>query len=121
MVRVDLIPPEAHFFVRHSSGAGLPGGPDPRAAMPGGTEFIARDVNGERGVTLAVRLAGYEDYERTYPLAQGKEYWSGRGWVIPIELRPVGVLSSFKHNLRFHPIPIYVGMVGLLVMVVIPV
>lgn len=88
--------------------------------MPGGTEFIARDVNGERGVTLAVRLAGYEDYERTYPLAQGKEYWSGRGWVIPIELRPVGVLSSFKHNLRFHPIPIYVGMVGLLVMVVIP-
>lgn len=120
VVRVDLIPPEAHFFVRHSSGGALPGGPDPRAALPGGTEFMAGDVNGERGVTLAVRLAGYEDFERTYPLARGREYWTGAGWVIPIELRPVGVLSAFKHNLRFHPMAVCFGVAGLLVMVILP-
>ena len=93
VVRVDLIPPEAGFYVRHSSGAAMPGGPDPRAFLPSGSEFIAGDVNGQRGITLAVRQPGYENFEQTYALAQGKEYWSGSGWVIPIELRPVGVWS----------------------------
>ena len=120
VVRVLIVPPEAGFYVRHSSGAAMPGGPDPRAVLPSGTEFIARDVDGERGITLAVRKPGYEDFERTYPLAQGKDYWDGSGWVIGLELRPVGTLSTFKHNLRFHPVPIYLGMAGLLFMTVLP-
>ncbi|MBX3171597.1 MAG: serine/threonine protein kinase [Candidatus Eremiobacteraeota bacterium] len=120
MVRVEVVPPEAGFYVRHSSGAAMPGGPDPRAVLPSGSEFIAHAVNGERGITLAARLPGYEDFERTYPLAQGKEYWTGSGWRIGVELRPLGALSTFKHNLRFHPLPIYAGMAGLLVMVVLP-
>lgn len=120
MVRVDLIPPEAGFYVRHSSGAAMPGGPDPRAFLPSGSEFIAGDVNGQRGITLAVRQPGYENFEQTYALAQGKEYWSGSGWVIPIELRPVGVWGGFKHQLRFHPLPLYSGMAAVLVMVVLP-
>lgn len=98
----------------------MPGGPDPRAILPSGTEFIARDVNGERGITLAIRAPGYEYFERTYPLAQGKGSWDGSGWSIAVELRPVGTFSTFRHNLRFHPLPIYLGMMGLLVMVVVP-
>ena len=122
LVRVVLLPPEAQFSVRHSSGAALPGGPDPRALLPSESEFLAHEVNGERGITLAVRREGYEDFERTFPLAQGKDWWVGsrRGWEIPIELHPVGAWSGFRHNLRFHPWPIYLGAGALVLMIGIP-
>jgi hypothetical protein len=118
LVRVDLVPPEAHFSVRHSSGAALPGGPLPGALLPSGSEFLARPLDGERGVIVAVREPGYEEFEGNFPLAQGKGYWTGSGWRLGIELRPLGAWNLFKHNLRFHPLPIYAGLGCLVAMLV---
>ncbi|MFN8606692.1 MAG: serine/threonine-protein kinase [Vulcanimicrobiota bacterium] len=110
LVHVDLIPPEATFSVRHSSGEAMPGGPNPAARLPSGTEFLARPLRGERGLIVAAGREGYEDFERNYPLAQGKTGWNGSGWTITIELRPLGLWNQFVHNFRFHPAGICLGL-----------
>lgn len=122
VVKPLLVPPEARFSVRHISGQAVPDGPDPRAQLPSGTEFLAGLIHGERGVILHVEHPGYRPFEQSYPLAQGKQYWveSMHGWQIPIELVPDGPLASLRHQLRFHPAPVWLGLGSLAAMLAIP-
>lgn len=112
VVKPQVVPPEARFSVRHTSGVSLPGGPDSRALLPSGTEFWATPVQGERGIILHVEHPGYQPYEQAFSLAQGQKYWveARHGWVIPIELVPDSPISSLRHQFRFHPAVVWLGL-----------
>lgn len=114
-VTVNLTPPDAQFLVRHIGGGSLPEGPASDALLPSGTAVKASAVNGERGIIVTVHAPGYKDYEQKFPLAVNKDYWVGAaqgGWEIPLELSPEGLVSSVRHELRFHPL-VPLGLLGL--------
>lgn len=123
LVKPVILPPEAKFSVRHPSGRMLPGGPDPRAQLVSGTEFVIRDIGGERGVVVAARCSGYEDFEKSYALTQGKDYWDPAlpGWRIPIEMTPVGPLNFIRHQFRFHGGTAWSVVAGLGLILLIPI
>lgn len=120
--KVLLTPPEAVFSVRHSKGIKIPGGPDPAAHLPSGSTFKVANVDGERGIIVAVHQQGYQDFEQKYALAPGKEYWDAKEntWVIPIELSPAGAFSTLSHQLRFHPLFPVLALLGLAMAIGIP-
>ena len=105
-VKIELIPPEAEFAVRHSRGPQVPGGPQPNAWLPSGTQFKAGVISGERGIIVAVRAPGYREAEHTFPLAIGRQYWkqADNGWTIPIELTPADLLTQIKHVVRYNKV-----------------
>ena len=116
-VRVEVVPPEAQFRVYDRSGAGLAGGPDPQQLLSSGTQFLSH--NGDHcGLVVSVQQPGYADFEQSYDLVRGDSRWRGTGWVIRLELQPVGAWNVMRHQLRFHSSPLYPGLacLGLLLL-----